>query len=230
MKAKKCMMWVVIILLASGCASMQKRKRCILKSAAAGAVMGGGAGVAIGNQGDTDNRVEGSIIGAATGAAVGGVLGFIFCEEEIPPQTPPEELPPVKPEVVEVKQEPEPEPETPKVVKKIILNGIRFDFDRANIKPEFYPVLDEAVKILNEYPEKKVIIKGYTCSIGTEAYNKGLSLRRAISVRNYLSNKGLKPNRLRVEGYGEGRPIGDNATLEGRRRNRRVEFKVINDE
>jgi OOP family OmpA-OmpF porin len=73
---------LILVLLVSGCASISKRSTCICSSAAAGAVIGAGAGVAIGNQGDTDNRAEGSAIGAVAGALVGGALGVVLCKEE----------------------------------------------------------------------------------------------------------------------------------------------------
>jgi len=73
---------LILVLVFSGCANMSKRTKCICASAATGAIIGGGAGVAIGNQGDTDNRAEGSAIGAAAGALIGGSLGLIFCKAE----------------------------------------------------------------------------------------------------------------------------------------------------
>ena len=73
---------LILVLLVSGCANMSKRTKCICASAATGAIVGGGAGVAIGNQGDTDNRAEGSAIGAAAGALIGGGLGLILCKAE----------------------------------------------------------------------------------------------------------------------------------------------------
>lgn len=225
MRIKACIVSLFFLLfIFSGCASMSKRSKCIARSAAAGAVIGGGTGVAIGNQGDTDNRVEGSLIGAGAGALIGGLVGLLICKEEVPAPVEAQEPPP----------EPEPEPEVivekPRIVEKIVLNAIRFDFDSATIKPEFFPVLDEAVSIIQKHSEKKVIIEGYTCWIGTEVYNAGLSLRRSNSVKEYLVEKGIASDRLMIKGYGEERPIADNTSIEGRRKNRRVEFKVIDDE
>ncbi|MBW2184525.1 MAG: OmpA family protein, partial [Deltaproteobacteria bacterium] len=118
----------------------------------------------------------------------------------------------------------------PKVVEKVVLNAINFDFDSATVKPEFFPVLDEAASIIQKHSEKKVIIEGHTCWVGTEDYNAALSLKRANSVRNYLAEKGIAADRLMVKGYGEEQPIADNTSSEGRKKNRRVEFKVIGDE
>ncbi|OEU44505.1 MAG: hypothetical protein BBJ60_11620 [Desulfobacterales bacterium S7086C20] len=229
MRTKACIAIIVLALISSSCASVSKRKKCIMASAAAGAVIGGGAGVAIGNQGDTDNRVEGSLIGTGAGALIGGLVGLLICKEEVPPPVEAQEPPP-EPEEVAAPPEPEVIPEKPKVVEKIILNAIQFDFDSATIRPEFFPVLDEAVSIVQKYPEKKVIIEGHTCWVGTEDYNAGLSLRRANSVKEYLVEKGVVSDRLMLKGYGEERPIADNTSIEGRRMNRRVEFKVMGDE
>ena len=223
MKATAWVMSLVLLFIFSGCASMSKRSKCALAGAAAGAVMGGGAGVAIGNQGDTDNRVEGGLIGAGAGALIGGLMGFLICKEEAPPvvEPPPPKATPPEPEVI---------PEKPPIVEKIVLNSLRFDFDSAVIKPEYFPLLDEAARIIQKHPEKTVTIEGHTCSIGSEEYNADLSLRRANSVKGYLVEKGIAADRLMVKGYGEENPVADNASLEGRKMNRRVEFKVMEDE
>ena len=130
-----------------------------------------------------------------------------------------------------VKQEPPPPPPPAPapapVEEKIVLNGIRFDFDKSVIKPEFVPVLDEAVDILKKHADKKVEIQGHTDSIGTEAYNEKLGMRRADSVKNYLVDKGVTAENLSTVSFGESNPVADNGTKEGRAMNRRVEFKVM---
>jgi OOP family OmpA-OmpF porin len=126
-----------------------------------------------------------------------------------------------------VKQEPPPPPPAPAPVEeKIVLNGIRFDFDKADIKAEFVPVLDEAVAALQKHPGKKVTIEGNTDSIGSDAYNEKLGMRRSESVKNYLVEKGIAADTLTTESFGETKPVADNKTKEGRAMNRRVEFKV----
>ncbi len=219
-KMMVCVLCVLLVVSVSGCASMGKRGKCALIGAASGAIVGGGIGTAIGNQGDTDNRAEGSAIGAGAGALIGGLLGFLICKEEVPPPPPPAPAP--EPEVTP--------PPKPRVVEKVVLNAVLFDFDKAIIKPEFVPVLDEAVAIIKKYPGKKVIIEGNTDSVGTESYNKDLSLRRAGSVKTYLVNKGIPAPQLETMGYGEEQPVADNSSREGRQKNRRVEFKVIDGE
>jgi len=88
-------------------------------------------------------------------------------------------------------------------------------------------LLTEAVNIMKENPEMRVEIQGHTDSTGPDAYNQGLSERRASSIKEYLLNKGIDSGRLVVKGYGESDPIASNETLEGRQKNRRVRFKRI---
>ncbi|HVO84461.1 MAG TPA: OmpA family protein [Syntrophobacteria bacterium] len=123
---------------------------------------------------------------------------------------------------------PPPPPAAPAAapVKKIVLRGINFDFDKANIKPEFTPVLDEGVDILKANPDVKVVVKGYTDSIGTAEYNQKLSERRAKSVLDYFVSKGIAKDRLSAVGYGMKDPIANNKTKDGRALNRRVELQV----
>ena len=104
-------------------------------------------------------------------------------------------------------------------------NNLLFDLDKAVIKKEFYPVLDDTKKIFDKYPDMKVQIDGYTDSTGTDAYNQNLSERRAKAVRDYLVNSvGIDPSRLTAVGHGESNPAASNSTKEGRAKNRRVEF------
>lgn len=109
----------------------------------------------------------------------------------------------------------------------LILRGIHFDFDKANIKPEWRVVLDEAAATLQKRPDIKVIIEGHCDGIGSVEYNQKLSQRRARAVYDYFIKKGIKSNRMNTMGYGKSRPKADNATEEGRAINRRVELKVV---
>ena len=110
--------------------------------------------------------------------------------------------------------------------RSIVLRGINFDFDKANIKPEAEPVLDAAVEVLKENTDVKVRVGGHTDSVGTDAYNQGLSERRAKSVRDYLVSHGIDSSRLTAVGYGESQPVADNKTADGRAQNRRVTLDV----
>jgi len=102
-----------------------------------------------------------------------------------------------------------------------------FDFDKDEVKAEFLPRLQHAVNVLNKNPDiTRVIIAGHTDNIGRPEYNLDLGRRRAQAVKNILVGSGIARDRLVVESYGETRPIGPNDTVEGRARNRRVEFHV----
>ncbi len=105
---------------------------------------------------------------------------------------------------------------------------VHFAFDRAVIRPQSYPILDDVASIIksNLNSISNVLIEGHTDSIGSDNYNMRLSERRANSVRNYLTNKQVPAGILDTAGFGESRPIATNTTAEGRAKNRRVEFKV----
>jgi OOP family OmpA-OmpF porin len=108
-------------------------------------------------------------------------------------------------------------------VKDVIELNVEFDFDKANIKSVYSEHLAAIADFLRKYPDTLAIIEGHTDSKGSDVYNMGLSLRRAESVRSYLiNNYGISPLQLKATGYGESRPVADNATDEGRQRNRRT--------
>ncbi len=102
---------------------------------------------------------------------------------------------------------------------------IHFANDRAVIKKESYKLLESLVEIIHNCPDTIVTIEGHTDSVGSAKYNQILSLKRANAVKSYLIKKGIAKERLRAVGYGETKPVASNATLEGRRKNRRIEFK-----
>lgn len=100
-----------------------------------------------------------------------------------------------------------------------------FDFDKADIKPEYHSRLDEAKKVFDAHPSMTVEIVGYTCDMGSPEYNMGLSKRRAASVRDYLINQvGVDSSRVKTDGRGESNPAYPNDSDANRQKNRRVEF------
>jgi OOP family OmpA-OmpF porin len=113
------------------------------------------------------------------------------------------------------------------VEQKIVLRGIQFDVDKSNIKPEYEPILDEAVSQLKAKPDVRVVINGHTDSSGTAQYNQKLSERRAMSVLDYFVSNGISTSRLRAVGHGFDDPIATNKTAEGRALNRRVELDIV---
>ncbi len=115
---------------------------------------------------------------------------------------------------------------------KIVLPEVYFEFNKSDIKPESYGVLDGAAETIKTVfagnPTVKIEVQGHTDSIGSEAYNLKLSNARANSVKDYLvTNHRISPDRLMARGYGESRSIDSNKTEAGRARNRRVEFVVM---
>ncbi len=122
---------------------------------------------------------------------------------------------------------PKPVAVPPKPKKIIILEGVNFGFDVAELTPQARAVLDEQIAILEKEPDIKVEIAGHTDSIGPEEYNRGLSEKRATVVKEYLISKGITPDRLEVVGYGESLPVDTNWKSEGRVKNRRVELNIL---
>lgn len=107
---------------------------------------------------------------------------------------------------------------------KIMINSIQFEFDKADLLPQSFQILDRLIKIIERFPAYKVRIAGHTDSIGSDEYNQKLSERRALSVYRYLVAHDVDKERLSTEGYGESEPVDTNETESGRARNRRVEF------
>ncbi|MCZ2498243.1 OmpA family protein [Xylophilus sp. Kf1] len=102
-----------------------------------------------------------------------------------------------------------------------------FDFDKSVLKPEGKAKLDELVTKTKDMNLEVIIAVGHTDSVGTDAYNQKLSVRRSEAVKAYLVSKGIEKNRVYTEGKGEKQPVADNKTAEGRAKNRRVEIEVV---
>jgi OOP family OmpA-OmpF porin len=102
---------------------------------------------------------------------------------------------------------------------------VLFDFDKYDIKPEAYPLLDEVVTIVKKNPQMEMEMQGHTDNVGSAEYNQGLSERRAQAVMDYLVRNGIDPERLSYRGYGLTRPAASNDTEEGRTQNRRAELR-----
>ncbi|HLH78498.1 MAG TPA: OmpA family protein [Candidatus Binataceae bacterium] len=156
-------------------------------------------------------------ISAIVGAGIGAVAGHYLCDPVVPP--------PAAPVVATAPEAPPPPPPPPPVQhERIVLRGVHFDFNKANIRPDAVPILDEAADILSKNPNVTVDVNGYCDAIGSFAYNLKLSQRRADAVARYLESKGIPSSRLVTHGYGKTHFVASNATAAGRAQNRRVEL------
>ena len=105
--------------------------------------------------------------------------------------------------------------------------GVTFDIASTALQPGFRTTLDQVAQSLNQYPNSLIDVYGHTDSTGSDQYNQALSEGRARTVANYLTMQGVSGARIRSQGFGETLPVADNNTEEGRRRNRRVEIKIV---
>jgi outer membrane protein OmpA-like peptidoglycan-associated protein len=156
---------------------------------------------------------------AGWGALIGGGVAAAYCwangmEEETVALV----------ETVEPMPPSEPEPVAEPVRVEL---DVKFDFDRDVVKQDSYGDIQNLVDFMKEYRQTTTVLEGHTDSVGTDAYNQRLSERRANAVREVLVNQyGVEGGRVNSVGYGESRPVADNATEEGRAINRRVEAEV----
>ena len=122
--------------------------------------------------------------------------------------------------------EPTPEPEAPVAQVVRVELDVKFDFDKSVVKPNSYGDVKNLADFMAQYPATNVEVAGHTDSVGPDAYNQKLSQRRADAVKQVLVKDGVAPSRITSVGYGESRPVADNATEAGRAVNRRVEAAV----
>lgn len=148
------------------------------------------------------------------------------CKVPAPVAAAPEPAP--APAPVAAAPEPAPVPEPVAYVapepKKLVLEGVNFDFDKATLRHDEISDLEKNVEALKEWGDVDVEVAGHTDSKGSDKYNQKLSRQRADAVRNFLISKGVSADRLTAKGYGESQPVADNTTEEGRFKNRRVEL------
>lgn len=117
----------------------------------------------------------------------------------------------------------------PEAVKKFtgVVEGIYFDQGKATIRKQSTKVLDGAVKVLEQFASVSLEISGHTSSEGDKEFNRKLSEERAVAVKQWLVDKGIRADRIRTRGAGADEPIADNKTAAGKAKNRRIEFKVV---
>ena len=143
------------------------------------------------------------------------------CDGALVPAAPPAAVAPAAPAPVA------PAPPAVAASKVTFAADAFFDFDKSVLKPEGRAKLDDLVSKIRDVNLEVIIAVGHTDSIGTDAYNQRLSVRRAEAVKAYLVSKGIERNRVYTEGKGEKQPVADNKTKEGRAKNRRVEIEVV---
>src|SRR5690606_18405458 len=194
---------IVMTTFLAGCAGVQKQDwpTC--------AAVGGVSGAALG-------AIESSTY-AGWGALIGGGVAAAYCWANGTEEQTVAVVETVEPIPTEV--EPEPVAEAVRVEL-----DVKFDFDRAEVKSGSYDDIRNLADFMKEYGQTSTVVEGHTDSVGTDAYNQRLSERRANAVRDVLVNQhGLDSSRIEAVGYGESRPVADNASGDGRGINRRVE-------
>lgn len=210
---RKCKVIFIILVCAAlifqGCASMKRSTKGAVIGTAAGGAMGAVIGRAAGN------TALGAIIGATVGGTAGAIIGHQMDKQA-------EEI-----------RNTVPDAKVERVGEGIVVefsSNVLFAFDRSDLSDEARNNLDKLVVVLNHYPDTDIELQGHTDSRGSEAYNQGLSERRASAVGKYLTEKGISSGRLNIVGFGETMPKYDNDTQEGRAQNRRVEFLITANE
>jgi outer membrane protein OmpA-like peptidoglycan-associated protein len=193
--------------LMSGCASMNNTQR----GAAVGAGAGGAIGAVIGNQ--TGSTARGAIIGAVLGGAAGAVIGRRMDNQA-------RDLEGDLGEGASVQRVGE-------GIAVTFASGILYPFNSADMLPAGRENLRQLAQSLQRYPGTEVLIVGHTDNVGSDAYNMGLSQRRADAARSYLVSMGVPGERIRTSGRGESEPVGSNETETGRQQNRRVEVAIF---
>ena len=111
--------------------------------------------------------------------------------------------------------------------KLFTLKNVLFDSGKSTLKVSSNKELDELVALLKLKPSMKIEIAGHTDNVGSAEANKELSLKRAVTVREYLLSKGISPSRITAQGYGDSSPVADNTTESGKKQNRRTEVRIL---
>ena len=212
--AKKSTIGCAILALAiSGCADMSATQR----GTATGAGIGAGLGAIIGSStggGGGGRATSGAVLGGAAGALIGNIWSNRMEQQKRQMEQA------TRGTGVQVSQTQD------NRLKLDIPSDVSFDTGRADIKANFRPVLESFAGTLNSNPGTTVTIVGHTDSTGGAAINQPLSVDRATRTRDYLTMRGVAPERIVVDGRGEREPLATNDSAAGRARNRRVEIYV----
>jgi outer membrane protein OmpA-like peptidoglycan-associated protein len=198
---------------ASGCADMNATQRGTATGAGVGAGLGAILGASTGG-GGSGRATRGAVIGGLAGAVVGNVWSKRMEQQRQAMEQA------TRGTGVQVSQTAD------NRLKLDIPSDVSFDTNRADIKPNFRPILDRFATTLQDNPATYVTIIGHTDSTGGDGINQPLSLDRAGHARDYLAARGIDPNRITVEGRAAREPVASNEDPAGRARNRRVEIYV----
>lgn len=182
------------------------------RGAAIGTAAGAVLGAVIGNNVKGGSSELGAVLGGVVGGVTGGIIGNKMDKQarEIKEALPGAEVERVGEGI------------------KLVLgeNAVRFDTNKSTLTASAQANLDKLIPVFQSYADTDITIFGYTDSTGAVEYNQKLSEQRAASVKNYLAGKGLNVGRFTTKGLGIADPIADNETVEGRSKNRRVEFAI----
>ncbi len=201
------------VLALTGCANMNEVQRGTATGAGVGAGLGAVIGAATGDGGGR-RAAKGAAIGGAAGAVIGNIWSARMEQQKREMQQATQGT------GVQVSQTQDNQ------LKLEIPTDISFDTNRADIKPNFEPILDRFASTLQQNPYTTVSIVGHTDSTGSDAINNPLSVNRAAETKEYLVARGVSPNRIRIDGRGSHEPIASNTTPSNRALNRRVEIYV----
>ena len=181
-----------------------------------GALIGAGIGAVAGllSGSDATERRQRALVGAGIGGLAGGSIGAYQDrqEAELRRQT--------AGTGIDVSRDGD-------VIKLNLPDGVTFDFNKTNVKPQFYSALNSIASTIKQYDQTIVEINGHTDNIGSLAANQKVSEERARSVGAYLAGQGVQSVRMETHGYNYQYPVADNSTDSGRALNRRVEIRLI---
>lgn len=215
-RLQRLMLTAVAATLVAGCQTIdpytgEEKTSSATKGAAIGAGTGALLGILTGD--DSKERRKRALIGAGVGAIAGGAVGNYMDQQE-----------------AELRRQLEGTGVgVTRVGDEILLNmpgNITFETNSADLKPQFFAVLDSVALVAQKYAQTVVEVTGHTDSTGSAAYNQTLSEQRAATVATYLNTRGIDRQRILAFGRGLTQPVADNATAEGRALNRRVEIRL----
>lgn len=196
------------------CANLDETQR----TTATGATIGAVAGALLGGVTAGGNKTKSAATGAAIGAALGAGGGYLWSRHMQEQKAAMEQA--TQGTGIGVSQTADNQ------LKLDIPSDLSFDSGQYRIKPGLHAVLDRFASTLNQNPVTTVRIIGHTDNVGSDAANNLLAVNRADATRDYLMSRGVASKRISIDGRGEHEPIADNATADGRAKNRRVEIFV----